>query len=345
MFVILRGAMDGLSVVVPTTDPDYPRLRGSLAVENGTKLDANFALHPALVNVAAMYAAGQALPVHAVASPYRERSHFDGQNVLETGGLRAYQVSDGWLNRLAGTLGPDGRAIAIAPTVPMALRGKVEVAGATRRRVCPPPTTTCWRASGACTKADAQLHALWSEAQAARLLAQGSGPGGDPAALGKLAATFLARADGPRLATIELGGWDTHAQQQGRLGQALKQLDALLGGLQAGLGPVWGQTVVLCATEFGRTAAVNGTQGTDHGTGGAALLLGGAVRGGHVLADWPGLSAANLYESRDLRPTIDLRALVLGATGPHLGVDPAKLAGVLYPGEGAIRAVPKLVRV
>ncbi len=183
----------------------------------------------------------------------------------------------------------------------------------------------------------------------ARTLAQGDGgaAGGknnaNPAALGKLAAQFLAKPGGPRIAVIELLGWDTHAQQAGRLAGELRQLDAVFGALQDGLGPDWAKTTVLAATEFGRTAAVNGTGGTDHGTGGAAFLAGGAVNGGRVVADWPGLSGSALYENRDLRPTTDLRSVMLGAAAGSFGVDPARLSAALFAGAG-VRPVEGLVR-
>ena len=178
----------------------------------------------------------------------------------------------------------------------------------------------------------------------ARTLAQGGdGAQNNPAALGKLAAKFLVKPTGPRIAVIELLGWDTHSQQAGRLANQLRQLDAVFGALHDGLGAAWGHTTILAATEFGRTAAVNGTGGTDHGTGGAAFMAGGAVAGGRVVADWPGLSGSALYENRDLRPTTDLRGVMLGAAAGSFGVDPARLSGALFPGAG-VRPVAGLVR-
>ena len=284
VFIILRGAMDGLAAVMPVGDPFYAGLRGALATPGQgptTKLDAMFALHPALASTATMYAGGEALFVHAVASPYRERSHFDAQNVLETGGTAAYELKDGWLNRLVGALPPaKDSAIAIAATVPMALRGAAPV-GSYAPSALPQANDDLLARVGALYAGDAQLHPLWSSAMDARMLAGADGAGkGNPEALGKLAATFLAKPDGPRLATIEIGGWDTHAAQAQRLNNNLKQLDATLAALKTGLGPAWAKTVVLAATEFGRTAAVNGTGGTDHGTGGVAVVAGGAVKGG-----------------------------------------------------------------
>lgn len=348
VFVILRGAMDGMNAVMPVGDPAYAALRGPLAVPPGdappVRLDALFALHPAMPRFAALYAASQALVVHAVASPYRERSHFDAQNVLETGGTAAYVLKDGWLNRLVAAL-PAARepAIAIAPTVPMALRGAAPVTSYAPSGLPDAKDDLLHRVAGL-YDADPLLHPLWAAAMDARTLAQGSSGGkNDPAALGTLAARFLAKPVGPRIAVIELNGWDTHAGQAGRLAGQLRQLDAVFCALHDGLGAEWSRTTVLAATEFGRTAAVNGTGGTDHGTGGATLLCGGAVAGGRVVADWPGLAASQLYENRDLRPTTDLRGVMLAAAAGAFGVDPARLSRVLFPG-GGVRAVEGLVR-
>ncbi len=348
VFVILRGAMDGMSAVMPVGDPSYAALRGALASPPGeaqpVALDATFALHPALARFGQMYAARQALVVHAVASPYRERSHFDAQNVLETGGTAAYALKDGWLNRLVAALPRHDPAIAVAATVPMALRGAAPVTSYAPSALPDAKDDLLERVAGL-YEHDPLLHPLWSEAMDARTLAQRSDAGrsGSPAALGKLAAQFLGQPGGPRIAVIEIGGWDTHAQQAGRLAGQLKQLDAVFAALQDGLGPVWAKTTVLAATEFGRTAAINGTGGTDHGTGGAAFLCGGAVAGGRVVADWPGLAASQLYENRDLRPTTDLRAVMLGAAAGSFGVDPARLSPALFPG-GGVRPVEGLVR-
>lgn len=287
VFIIQRGAADGLNIVVPYADPAYAKLRGALAIDpaGATKLDGTFALHPSLAETAKMYGERQALFVHAVASPYRDRSHFDGQNVLETGGRKPYQLRDGWLNRLVGMM-PKAKdeAIALAATVPMALRGAAQVTSYAPSSL-PTPSDDLLLRVGQLYAADPELHPLWSAALEAKGLAEGSAAKQDPASLGKLTAGFLSKPNGPRIAMIETGGWDTHSSQQGRLGAQLKALDTLLGSLRDNLGPAWSQTTVLIATEFGRTAAANGTGGTDHGTGSVAMLVGGAVKGGQVMAD------------------------------------------------------------
>ncbi|MGZ2747463.1 DUF1501 domain-containing protein [Burkholderia stagnalis] len=346
VFVIQRGAADGLNIVVPYAEPAYAGLRGALAIDASaaTRLDGTFALHPSLAQTARMYRDGQALFVHAIASPYRDRSHFDGQNVLETGSRAPYQVKDGWLNRLAGMLpATRERALALAPTVPLALRGPVQAASYAPSGLPAAPDDLLTRVSSL-YDADPQLGPLWQAAMAARGLAGDAGARQDPASVGRLAATFLARDDGPRIAMIETGGWDTHSAQNTRLANQLKALDTLLAALRDGLGPAWRQTTVLVATEFGRTAAANGTGGTDHGQASVAMLAGGAVAGGRVLADWPGLRPGDLYEGRDLKPTASLDALIAGAAAESLRLDPAHTASVLFAQGAAPRPVTGLLR-
>ncbi|WP_298929436.1 DUF1501 domain-containing protein [uncultured Ramlibacter sp.] len=348
VFVIQRGAADGLNTVIPYADPHYAHLRGALAIDpaTATRLDGSFALHPALVETRKLFTAGEALFLHAVASPYRNRSHFDGQNVLETGGASPYQLKDGWLNRLVALL-PQGdrEAIAFAPTIPAALRGAAQVSSYAPSSL-PQASDDLLLRVQQLYAADPQLHALWSAALEARGLARmaGAGPRRDAASLGKLAAGFLTQPKGPRIAMIETDGWDTHSSQNNRLAAQLKNLDAMLAALRDGFGPHWNQTVVLVATEFGRTAAVNGTGGTDHGTGSAAMLLGGAVQGGRVIADWPGLGPSALYQGRDLQPTLALDQLLATAAAECFGLESQRLAQALFPQMAKAAPLPPLLR-
>ena len=169
--------------------------------------------------------------------------------------------------------------------------------------------------------------------------------GRNAAATGALAARLLKPDTGARIAMIETGGWDTHTGQRGRLTAQLKGLDAMVASLQAGLGPLWADTMVLVATEFGRTVAVNGTGGTDHGTGTSAMLFGGGVKGGRVVSDWPGLAPAALYEARDMKPTMQLDAFIGGAVSSHFGVEPARAMAALFPASARTAVVEGLVRV
>lgn len=349
IFIIQRGGADGLHTVIPYAEPVYASLRGALAVDpaSALKLDATFALHPALAELHRLYAAGQASFFHAIASPYRDRSHFDAQNVLETGASAPYQLKDGWLNRLLGMLPRrGGQAIAFSPAVPMALRGEHEVASYAPSALPQPDDDLMLRVQ-ALYAADAQLHALWSAALEARGMAGGMGGGAngrDASALGRMAAGFLARSDGPRLAMIETAGWDTHSAQNERLSRQLRALDLLIGALREGLGTAWDNTLILVATEFGRTVAVNGTRGTDHGTGAVAMLVGGAVQGGRVIADWPGLAPGDLVEQRDLKPTLALDALIASACAEAFQLEPERTAHVLFPDSARGKPLPRLLR-
>ena len=346
VFIIQRGAADGLHVVAPTGDPSFVGIRGDFAQDfgAGAKLGSFFTLHPALAETAKMYADREALFVHAVASPYRDRSHFDGQNVLETGGSAAYRVKDGWMNRLLGLLPHDGaKALALSATVPMALRGAHEVASYAPSKL-PAPSDDLLMRVAALYEPDPQLHALWSTAMQTRMTAGdvSGGAGQNAAATGALAAKMLAGETGARIAMIETGGWDTHSGQRGRLNAQLRGLDQMLSAMKTGLGADWADALVLVATEFGRTVAPNGTGGTDHGQASAAMLLGGAVKGGEVIADWPGLSRGALYEGRDLKPTIDLDALIAGVLAQHYVLEPARVMTTLFP-ESRGRAFGKLL--
>ncbi len=349
VFIIQRGAADGLSIVAPVGDSAFAGLRGAFVedAQAGAKLGSFFTLHPAMPETARLYGTGEALFVHAVASPYRDRSHFDGQNVLETGATGAYRLKDGWMNRLLGLL-PQGeaKAIAVSATVPVALRGSHEVSSYAPSAL-PTASDDLLARVGDLYSRDAQLSPLWNEAMATRKLTSDlSGGGGqNGAATGALAARLLAGENGERIAFIETGGWDTHSGQRGRLAAQLKGLDALLASLKTGLGPDWSNTLVVVATEFGRTAAINGTGGTDHGTASVAMLLGGAVRGGRVVADWPGLAPAALYENRDLKPTTDLDSLIANALSQHYGLDLGRTASALFPEGQRATPIDGLIRV
>ena len=349
IFVIQRGAADGLNIVVPYADPAYARQRGALAIDPSAalKLDGTFALHPALTELAGLYKAGQATFFHAVASPYRDRSHFDGQNVLETGGNAPYAVKDGWMNRLLGAQSrPGSEAIAFATTIPTAMRGDVAVQSYAPSTL-PQASDDLLLRVGQLYGEDAQLHALWSAALNGSEMAVGMAQGAkrqNPAELGRVAASFLGKKDGPRIAMIETSGWDTHSGQNNRLATQLDNLNSLVAALRQGLGPVWEQTVVLVATEFGRTVAANGTGGTDHGTGAAAMLLGGGVQGGRIIADWPGLDAANLLDGRDLKPTLALDGLIAQTCAEVFRADPERMKGVLFPGSAKGTSLPRLLK-
>ena len=335
LFVMLRGAADGMAMLAPVGDPGFAALRGpTLAEYDGARrADGFFAIHPAFEHVGTAFGAGEAVFVHAAATSYRERSHFDGQNMLETGASAPYAKSDGWLNRLVAMQGaPAPRALAIASTLPLALRGDAPVSNYAPSAL-PDASEAFMARVGQLYQDDPQLVALWNSALETQAMASDSSLRNlrDAEAAGTLAASLMQGADGARIAMMELGGWDTHANQPGAYRRSASQLDALLGAYRTGMGAAWQDTLVVVVTEFGRTARFNGTGGTDHGTAGAALLLGGGVRGGRVIADWPGLAPGNLYEDRDLRPTTALENVLAGALAEHLRLDPERALAQLFP--------------
>lgn len=351
VFIIQRGAADGLNTVIPYAEPAYGALRGALAIDPAAalKLDGTFALHQALPKLRELYAGREVTFLHAVASPYRERSHFDAQNVLETGGKLPHQLKDGWMNRLLSLLPRSGKAaIAFSPAVPLALQGAAEVTTYAPSALPEAAEDLLVRVKQLYAP-DSQLRALWTSALEARGMAGekmgGGGSRQDAAALGRMAAGFLARADGPRVALIETSGWDTHSGQDARLARQLSGLDSLIDGLREGLATAWAQTVVLVATEFGRTVAANGTGGTDHGTAAAAMLIGGAVQGGRILSDWPGLAPGNLLDGRDLRPTMQLDKVIAAVCAETFNLDPQRITQVLFPYAEQSKALPRLLRV
>lgn len=351
LFVLLRGAADGMAMLAPVGDPGFAALRGTTLAdyENAPRLGSFFAVHPALAEIATSVAAGEALFVHAAATAYRERSHFDGQNLLESGGTAPYATKDGWLNRLAGLMNAGApaplRALAIAPAVPLALRGDAPVSNYAPSAL-PQASEDLLARVSLLYGADGELGPLWARALETRAMAADDGLKNlrDASAAGELAASLMRGDSGARIGMIELGGWDTHANQRGAFARSARQLDALLAAYRTGMGAAWADTMIVVATEFGRTARLNGTGGTDHGTASAALVVGGAVRGGRVIADWPGLADGQLYEGRDLAPTIALESVIAGAVAEHLRLDPKRAMTRLFPGRsdaplsGIIRA-------
>lgn len=352
VFVMLRGAMDGLAAVPAFGDDRYFDRRGSAGSGAGKALplDGFFSLHPNLVNLHGLYEAGEAAIVHAVAGPYRERSHFDGQDLLEFGTGALGDRNDGWLARCLDALagGEGDRAVAISRSLPLALRGTDRVMTWAPSSLTPAEPALLDRLE-AMYEGDAYLSAALAQDRAAQDMTSmgGAGRAAGPHRLGPLARAagrFLASPDGPRVAMLEVGGWDTHIRQEQRLGQGLKNLDKGISILKESLGPAWRDTVVFVATEFGRTVAFNGSRGTDHGTAGVAFLLGGAVRGGKVVADWPGLAQKDLHEGRDLKPTTDIRAVLKGVLADHLKIATAKLDNEIFPDSGDAGFVKDLVR-
>jgi uncharacterized protein (DUF1501 family) len=355
--VILRGALDGLAAVVPYGDRNLAGWRAHLvpgAVGSpGGMLDLGgfFGLHPALGGLHDMYLAGEMLPVHAVAGPYRSRSHFDAQDYLESGA--DHRMTSGWLNRVLGALpaaAPTaGEALAVGVSIPLLLRGPAAVENwAPEGYQTLPPDL--YARIAALNASDPLTGPLIREGYAERGFAHsalgesGVGPHANSfATLAAAAGRMMAAPSGPRVVALEAGGWDTHAQQVTQLAPPLRTLDAGLVALKEGLGQAWSETAVLVMTEFGRTVRMNGTLGTDHGTAAVAFVLGGAVAGGRVAGTWPGLGQTQLFENRDLAPTTDLRAVALGMLTNHLGI-PAAAHSSIFPGSDGLSPMSGLIR-
>lgn len=388
VLVIMRGALDGLAAVPACGDPAYAGLRREFALaapgsgaHAALPLDGFFGLHPSLGFLQQSYAAGELVVFHALASPYRERSHFDGQDVLENGTPQPHALQTGWLNRaLAQAPGRLAReaGVALGQNVPLVMRGPAEVASWSPSRLAALDEDTYARITDLYA-GDALLSARLADAMAADAMAGGNAdsgamsdkmgadsagnPGGNNTAGGaaqgagggagryaeivQAAAGFLRQEEGPKVAVFDTTGWDTHANEGGAEGQLagrLRQLDAGLAILRQQLQSAWADTAVLLVTEFGRTAAINGTRGTDHGTATAAFLLGGAVAGGRVIADWPGLGSRALYQGRDLAPTLDLRSVIKGLLAEQLEIPVRALATEVFPDSAGVKPLAGLVR-
>jgi uncharacterized protein (DUF1501 family) len=376
LIIVLRGALDGLAAVAPVGDPDWIKLRGDNALRldgdtPGLPLDGFFALNPAMPNLHRLYKGGQAIIVHAAATPYRERSHFDGQDVLESGLGGVARSDSGWLNRALVAMEPGGRVdpqvrrtFAVGPITPLVVRGPAPVLSWVPPRGTPVSDETTMRLLDLYRHTDPTLARVLEDRIGLNTLARAGGmermaDQGPVVQIGPIeqvrtyfaeaagaAGKFLASADGPRVGALALDGWDTHVNEgavKGRLAALLGALDGALGALEKSMGPVWSETVVALVTEFGRTARVNGTEGTDHGTGTVALLAGGALKGGRVVADWPGIKEADLHEKRDLKATTDLRAVLKGLLRDHLRLDDTALASAVFPDSAAVKPVAGLV--
>lgn len=384
VLVVLRGALDGLAAVPPLGDRDYANLRGEFALrppgepQGALPLNGFFGLHPALTFLHDSYAARELVVLHAVASPYRERSHFDGQDVLENGTTLPHAAQSGWLNRaLAASPGAAKReaGVALGQNVPLVMCGPAEVTSWSPSKLAGLDDDTLARITDLYSH-DPVLSVRLADALAAdAMVAQAGAMGGmgqdmapasaaEHSAAGQQAAKpqaggdryaeivhaaagFLRQEDGPQVAVFDTTGWDTHANEGGAEGQLAGRLTALdkgLATLRAELGSRWNDTAVLLITEFGRTAAINGTRGTDHGTATMALLVGGAVAGGRVIADWPGLSSRSLYQGRDLMPTLDLRCVLKGLLDEHLGVPARALDSTVFPNSERARPLRGLLR-
>lgn len=353
VFVLLRGGFDGLAAVVPYGDGAYRGLRGALAFDESdvVVLNDTFGLAPGLAPLRSFWDDGELVVLHALAIPYRTRSHFDGQAILETGLDRPVGASDGWLNRLLQVMPGERSGIAIASGMPRSMTGPHEVQTWSPTQLGAVSDEYLERLA-VLYRADGTLHGRFEAA-----LQQQETVGEEPMAgagarrggitpLMRAAARILRQATGPNVAAVEFSGWDTHANQ----GVAGGALDRLLGQLADGLvafraemGTSWVDTTVVVMTEFGRTARPNGTRGTDHGTAGAGFVIGPRLARSAVLSDWPGLAQTSLYEGRDLKPTLDTRAVLKGAIAGTLDLTSSQ-ADRVFPDSAGARGLYGMMR-
>lgn len=355
VFVLLRGGVDGLSAVVPIGDPGYASVRGAMAyaADELVKLDEGFGLAPGLAPLGVLWDTGELAPLHAMAIPYRTRSHFDGQAILETGLDRPVGASDGWLNRLLQVMEGERSGIAVAAGMPRSLSGSFPALSWSPAELDAVEDDYIERLHVLYTR-DADLHDRFEAALRLEALSGNDGMGGGAQRRGGgrvgpvLGATarFLREPEGPNIAAVEFSGWDTHANQgmrSGALDRLLGQLASGIVSFKAGLGASWAETTVVVMTEFGRTARPNGTGGTDHGTAGAGFVIGPNVVGGGVRANWPGLGARDLFEGRDVRPTLDTRAVLKSVLAGTFDLTPAQV-GRVFPGSDGVPPLAGLMR-
>lgn len=358
ILIIQRGAADGLHALPPHGDPQYRVQRGRLMIpppgtEGGAlKLDGLFGLHPHLGPLHAMWAAGELVPIPAVCTRYRDRSHFDGQNALENGSGEPFGTSTGFLNRalLHMTAPGERRGLTVGLSAPLVLQGDAPVQ-TWAPSTLPPVDDDFLRRLALTYKDDPVL----SEALGiARMPQPVMGltdrekakiqQGKELALAAKPVGQLMKAKDGPRIAVLEIGGWDTHRGQAFALGQRFTALARGIAALKDNLGAAWKDTVVMTLSEFGRTVAVNGSGGTDHGTGGTIFLAGGAVRGGRIIGEWPGLRPQDLFENRDLYPVNSAEAVLKAVLIQHLGLGEGIVSRDVLPGTDAIAMTEGLFR-
>ncbi|GAB5389253.1 MAG: DUF1501 domain-containing protein [Alphaproteobacteria bacterium] len=352
--IILRGGLDGLSAVVPYGDRAYSGIRSGLALADPNReggvlaLDGMFGLNPAMQPLHDMYRQKQAMFFQAVHTPYRSRSHFDAQNILEGGGSRANGTHDGWLNRTLRVWQRDPNqrlGLAVGQQVPFIMYGDTPVASWSpdNKEMAEDILDQIGRVFMrdplfAQTFTDALRAKAMADRAIGDMRVNGNLRGGGNTQMISALGRMLGAEDGARIAVAELGGWDTHANQgtaQGALANNLRNLSTGIDTLRTSLGQDWNKTVVVVMTEFGRTVEMNGTRGSDHGTASTVMLAGGALNGGRVIADWPGLDKTRLFANRDLAPTMDIRSILKGLLVDHLGIERRDVDRHIFPGSTA----------
>jgi len=328
--ILLEGGMDGLTAIPPFGDPDLLRMRKIISPENYLKLNSFFGLHPSFKALAGLFANNQASVVHAASIPYLKRSHFEGQNWMEGGGLSPFSEKTGWLGRALELANTPGRALSL--DMPLVLRGHNENDNffpSSIKNSSNLNTKLIEAISMAHAKVSADVYSKVSNKSRANI----SNIPRDPSSLAKYAGKVMSQDDGPLASVIRINQFDTHARQgadTGKHADRLSIIDDVIAGYREGLGSAWDRSIILTMTEFGRTVAVNGTTGTEHGYGTAGIITGGAISKSRVISQWPGLAKSDQFERRDLMATIDYWSVCAACIEKALGLDHDLIASKVF---------------
>ena len=327
--IMLRGGMDGLCAVPVIGDKNFEKKRKKILIENTIKLNSDFALHPRLIGFNKCWNDNTGSIVHATSIPYTQRSHFEGQNLMESGGRVAYQEKTGWVGRAMKLAKLQGDGLALSLPMPLLLRGvpKNNNYFPTNGKLPQNDTLDLLRSVYAESSEDELIEMMdFIKKRKNEQMISGSFRRGkrENKNLARQAATYLRKSDGPRVAVFEVNGFDTHAAQGGVDGshtECLVEMDEIINNLKDNLQEAYKDTIILTVTEFGRTIKQNGGNGTEHGYGTAIFMAGGLLKKSQVHTDWPGLKKKELYQGRDLNATIDARSVYASAMSTVFDLD------------------------
>jgi uncharacterized protein (DUF1501 family) len=350
--IMLRGGMDGLCAVPVIGDKNFEKRRKSILIEDTIKLNSDFALHPRLIGFNKCWNENTGTIVHATSIPYKQRSHFEGQNLMESGGRVPYQEKTGWVGRAMKLANLQGDGLALSLPMPLLLRGI-------------PKNNNYFPTWGRLPRKDTLdlLKSVYADSSEEELLQMmdfikkrkdeqmmGGAGGGDRQKnknLARQAAKYLRKSDGPRVAVFEVNGFDTHAAQGGVDGthtECLVEMDEIINNLRDNLQEAYKDTIILTVTEFGRTIKQNGGNGTEHGYGTAIFMAGGLLKKSQVHTDWPGLKRKEMYEGRDLNATIDARSVYASAMSTVFDLDFKRIQKDVFWGEDLQNLSDKLFK-
>ena len=350
--IMLRGGMDGLCAVPVIGDKNFEKRRKSILIENTIKLNSDFALHPRLIGFNKCWNDNTGSIVHATSIPYTQRSHFEGQNLMESGGRTPYQEKTGWVGRAMKLANLQGDGLALSLPMPLLLRGipKNNNYFPADGRLPRKDTLDLLRSVYADSSEDELLEMMdfIKKRKDEQMMGGSSGRGKRKNKnLARQAATYLRKSDGPRVAVFEVNGFDTHAAQGGVDGthtKCLVEMDEIINNLRDNLQEAYKDTIILTVTEFGRTIKQNGGNGTEHGYGTAIFMAGGLLKKSQVHTDWPGLKRKEMYEGRDLNVTIDARSVYASAMSTVFDLDFKRIQKDVFWGEDLQNLSDKLFK-